>query len=94
MVRYWNSLTNNVQTNIRIENLKVAVSPMLEMNNNVVFIFDYIIYLLVWSERKPNFELTSLPFGINGPVYDNTGKFQHSCKDTKMTSLQPDFSEA
>mgnify|MGYP006973425499 CR=1 FL=1 len=46
------------------------------------------MYLLVSSERKPNFELTSLPFGINVPVYDNTSKFQHFCKDTKMTSPQ------
>ena len=60
----------------------------------IIFTLDYIIYLLVSSERKPNFELNSLPSGINGRVYDNTGKFEHSCKDNKVTSLQPDFSEA
>jgi len=28
-----------------------------------------------------------MPFVISVPVNDDTNKFQHSCKDTKMASL-------
>jgi len=34
------------------------------------------------TEHKPNFELSSFPCAISIPVHDDTGKFQHSCKDT------------
>ena len=37
-------------------------------------------------ERKPKFELLSLPFAISIPVHDDTGKFQHSYKHTKMAA--------
>ena len=40
--------------------------------------------LLSSTECKPNYELSSLPFAISVPVHDDTNKFQHSCKDTKM----------
>lgn len=40
-------------------------------------------------ECKPNFELSYLPFAISVPVYDDTGKFQHSCKETKMPTPPP-----
>ena len=39
---------------------------------------------LLSTECKPNFELSYLPFAIRVPVHDYTGKFQHSCKETKM----------
>jgi len=41
---------------------------------------------LLSTECKPNFELSYLPFAITVPVRDDTGKFQHSCKETKMAS--------
>ena len=32
-----------------------------------------------------------MPFAISVPVHDDTGKFQHSCKDTKTASPQLNF---
>ena len=39
-------------------------------------------------EHKPNFDLSSLSFAISVPVHSDTGKFPHSCKNTKMASPQ------
>ena len=38
--------------------------------------------LLRSTERKPNFELSSLPFVISVPAHGDTGKCQRSCKET------------
>ena len=35
------------------------------------------------TDRKPNFALGSLSLPISASVHDDSGKFQHSCKDTK-----------
>ena len=40
------------------------------------------------TERKPNFELSSLLSAISAPVHYDTGKFQHSCKATNLASPQ------
>lgn len=42
-------------------------------------------------DRKPKFDLNSVPLAIDVSVHYDTGKFQHSCKDTKMAFLQLDF---
>ena len=44
------------------------------------------LFIIVFDRTQTNFELSSLPFAISGPVHDDTGKFQNSCKDTKMAS--------
>lgn len=50
-----------------------------------------IFRLLRPKECKPNFALSSLPLAVSVPVHDDTGKLQHSCKDTTMAFLQITF---
>ena len=52
---------------------------IVNYNDNINF-YNHFLLLLVLTECKPNFELSSFPFVISVPVLDNTGKFQHSCK--------------
>ena len=49
---------------------------------SVVKILMKLFNLLRSTERKPNFELSSLPFVISVPAHCDTGKCQHSCKET------------
>ena len=45
--------------------------------------------LLRPTERKPNFDMSSLPFAISVPTHGDTGKCHHSCKDTQKKKKWP-----
>ena len=64
---------------------------MLSLLFKIIIIIWYHHLLSILSSFncvRQNFELSSLPFAIGVPVHDETRKFQHSCKDTKMASPQ------
>ena len=58
--------------------------------DNIIF-YNKLLLLFYLTECKPNFELSSFPFAISVPMHNDTGEFQHICKDTKMSSRQLTF---
>ena len=60
----------------------------------LLIIIILVVLLLRSTQRKPNFDLSSLPFAISVPVHGDTGKLHYYCKFTKMASPQLIFQGA
>ena len=67
----------------KLNNQRYEYFNIINYNDNVNF-YNNILLVLGLTECKPNFELSSFPFAISVPVYNDAGKFQHSRKGTKM----------
>ena len=53
----------------------------------LIYLKDLDMFFGCLTQRKPSFELSSLPFAIISlPVLDYTLKFQHFCKDMALVA--------